>query len=72
MTYYILQDWANDAYRLAMSDYIGLVKTDHNANFYFRIIPEIRGFGLNYARVNIYGQLAPFHYDPGTFGGRGF
>ena len=43
MAYYIAQDWANDSYRMAMSDYIGLVKTDHTANFYFRIIPEIRG-----------------------------
>lgn len=60
MAYYIAQDWANDAYRISMSDYIGLVKTDHTANFYFRIIPEIKGFGLNYESVNICGQLAPF------------
>ncbi|KAJ5369710.1 uncharacterized protein N7496_005802 [Penicillium cataractarum] len=60
MAYYIAQDWANDAYRMSMSDYIGLVKTDHTANFYFRIIPEIKGFGLNYESVNICGQLAPF------------
>ncbi|KAJ5330436.1 hypothetical protein N7476_000219 [Penicillium atrosanguineum] len=60
MAYRIAQDWASDSYRFSMSDYIGLVKTDHTANFYFRIIPEVKGFGLNYESVNICGQLAGF------------
>ncbi|KAJ5204877.1 uncharacterized protein N7498_005756 [Penicillium cinerascens] len=60
MAYHIACDWASDSYRMSTSDYIGLVKTDHTANFYFRIIPEIKGFGLNYESVNICGQLAPF------------
>lgn len=51
---------ATDANSMKMSDYIGLVKTDHQANFYFRIIPETKGFGLNYESVNVCGQLAQF------------
>ncbi|RLM00275.1 hypothetical protein CFD26_100955 [Aspergillus turcosus] len=60
MSHAIANDWASDAVRYNMADYIGLVKTDHTANFYFRIIPETRGFGLNYESVNVCGQLAGF------------
>ncbi|KAJ5088932.1 hypothetical protein N7532_007616 [Penicillium argentinense] len=60
MSYFIAQDWASDTYKMSMSDYVGLVKTDHTANFYFRIIPEIKGFGLNYESVNVCGQLGQF------------
>jgi hypothetical protein len=60
MSHEIALDWADKATFLGEGDYIGLVKTDHTANFYFRIIPETRGFGLNYESVNICGQLAPF------------
>ncbi|KAJ5988216.1 hypothetical protein N7481_003426 [Penicillium waksmanii] len=60
MAYFMAQDWASDANSMKMSDYIGLVKTDHQANFYFRIIPETKGFGLNYESVNVCGQLAQF------------
>lgn len=56
----IAQDWAGNADSSAMSDYIGLVETGHSANFYFRIIPETKGFGLNYESVNVCGQLAEF------------
>lgn len=60
MSYEIARDWADKAAFPGEGDYIGLVKTDHTANFYFRIIPETRGFGLNYESVNVCGQLAPF------------
>lgn len=60
MSYEIARDWADKAAFTGEGDYIGLVKTDHTANFYFRIIPETRGFGLNYESVNVCGQLAPF------------
>lgn len=60
MAHSIAVDWASDANSYAMSDYIGLVKTGHTANFYFRIIPETKGFGLNYESVNICGQLGGY------------
>lgn len=60
MAHSIAVDWESEANSYPMSDYIGLVKTDHTANFYFRIIPELRGFGLNYESVNICGQLGGF------------
>jgi hypothetical protein len=60
MAHAIANDWASDAYAYPMSDYMGLVKTDHPPNFYFRIIPGVRGFGLNYESVNISGMLSGF------------
>ncbi|GIJ83039.1 hypothetical protein Asppvi_001556 [Aspergillus pseudoviridinutans] len=60
MSHAIANDWASDAVGYNMADCIGLVKTDRTANFYFRIIPETRGFGLNYESVNVRGQLAGF------------
>ena len=60
MSYSIAKDWAGRAAATDEGDYIGLVKTDHTANFYFRIIPETNGFGLNYESVNVCGQLAGF------------
>jgi hypothetical protein len=60
MSYYIAKDWGSRAAHTDEGDYIGLVKTDHTANFYFRIIPESQGFGLNYESVNVCGQLAGF------------
>lgn len=60
MAYFIAQDWARNTHKMSMSDYVGLVKTGHTANFYFRIIPETKGFGLNYESVNVCGQLAQF------------
>lgn len=47
------------SYRVfAASDYIGLVKDGHKADFYYRIIPEVRGFGLNYESVDVCGGMA--------------
>jgi hypothetical protein len=60
MSYYIASDWGSRADHTDEGDYIGLVETDHTANFYFRIIPELQGFGLNYESVNVCGQLAGF------------
>jgi hypothetical protein len=56
----IASDWGSRATHTDEGDYIGLVKTGHTANFYFRIIPELQGFGLNYESVNVCGQLAGF------------
>ncbi|GAB1197492.1 hypothetical protein APSETT444_006787 [Aspergillus pseudonomiae] len=36
-----------------MDDFIGFAETEHAANFYYRIIPEIKGFGTNYETVDI-------------------
>ncbi|KAL7934432.1 hypothetical protein V8C35DRAFT_327311 [Trichoderma chlorosporum] len=43
-----------------MTDFIGFVETRHLANVYYRVIPEIRGFGLNYESVNVCGQMGGF------------
>ena len=60
MAHTIARDWASDAYAYLMADYMGLVRTDSHPNFYFRIIPEARGFGLNYESVDICGPLYEF------------
>jgi hypothetical protein len=52
-------DWASRANRNdKLSNYMGLWKTDHKANFYFRIIPETVNFGLNYESVDVCGSMA--------------
>ncbi|KAH7388879.1 hypothetical protein BKA64DRAFT_757802, partial [Cadophora sp. MPI-SDFR-AT-0126] len=38
-------NWNYNANTYAMQDWIGLSKTDHNAIFYIRIIPENNGYG---------------------------
>ncbi|KAJ5392923.1 hypothetical protein N7465_011897 [Penicillium sp. CMV-2018d] len=57
MAHEIASNWALDAYAAPMSDYMGLVKTGNHPNFYYRIIPEVKGFGLNYESVDICGVL---------------
>lgn len=57
MAHEIATNWALDAYAAPMSDYMGLVKTGNHPNFYYRIIPEVKGFGLNYESVDICGVL---------------
>lgn len=52
--------WAHDANSRGLKDYIGLVKTGHKANFYWRIIPETNGYGLNYESVDVCGGMARF------------
>ncbi|KAE8334460.1 hypothetical protein BDV24DRAFT_156834 [Aspergillus arachidicola] len=40
-----------------INNFIGFAETEHAANFYYRIIPEIKGFGTNYETVNIYSGI---------------
>ncbi|KAF7539528.1 hypothetical protein G7054_g2023 [Neopestalotiopsis clavispora] len=57
----LANDWASRANSNSkLSNYIGLWKTDHNANFYFRIIPESTDFGMNYESVDVCGGMAGF------------
>ncbi|KAL4900482.1 hypothetical protein BDW74DRAFT_170859 [Aspergillus multicolor] len=43
-----------------MDDFIGFAETGHAANFYYRIIPETKGFGRNYESVDICGGMAGY------------
>lgn len=52
--------WASTSHSYRMSDFIGFAATGHEANFYYRIIPEVRRFGLNYESVDICGGMAQF------------
>ncbi|KAF7596958.1 hypothetical protein BBP40_011324 [Aspergillus hancockii] len=55
----LASDWASRANgNDRLSNYIGLWKTDHSANFYFRIIPESSNFGMNYESVDVCGGMA--------------
>lgn len=56
----IANQWASRADGTDMDEYFGLVKTDHNANFYYRVISELRSFGLNYESVDVCGGMASF------------
>lgn len=49
-------DWSRRVFET--TEYIGLVKDGHKADFYYRIIPEVRGFGLNYESVDFCGGMA--------------
>ncbi|KAE8140796.1 hypothetical protein BDV38DRAFT_279767 [Aspergillus pseudotamarii] len=48
--------WEYYARTTPMNEYIGFVETDHKADFYFRIIPEVKGFGTNYGSVDVCGD----------------
>jgi len=43
-----------------MTDFISFAETAHTANFYYRIIPESKAFGLNYESVDICSRIASF------------
>ncbi|THC89046.1 hypothetical protein EYZ11_011503 [Aspergillus tanneri] len=43
-----------------MNKFIGFAETEHAANFYYRIISEIRGFGTNYETVDVCGGMASY------------
>ncbi|KAL4789706.1 hypothetical protein BDV19DRAFT_382899 [Aspergillus venezuelensis] len=43
-----------------MDDFIGFAETGHATNFYYRIIPETKGFGTNYESVDICGGMAGY------------
>lgn len=57
--------WANTADETDFHDMIGFVKTDHDANLYYRLIPENSDFGLNYETVDSCGQMGQFLYGLG-------
>lgn len=58
MARHISMKWQGMAIGNDISDFIGFVETGHTANFYFRIIPEHKGYGLNYESVDICGGMA--------------
>ncbi|KAL6790988.1 hypothetical protein J3E68DRAFT_429572 [Trichoderma sp. SZMC 28012] len=60
MSGFIAAAWATASKTYDMTDFIGFVETGHLANFYYRVIPEIRGFGLNYESVDVCGQMGGF------------
>ncbi|KAE8342106.1 hypothetical protein BDV24DRAFT_150612 [Aspergillus arachidicola] len=57
MAKHISMKWQGMAIGNDISDFIGFVETGHTANFYFRIIPEHKGYGLNYESVDICGGM---------------
>lgn len=58
MAQHISLKWRALALGNDISEFIGFVETGHTANFYFRIIPEHKGYGLNYESVDICGGMA--------------
>lgn len=61
----IAHDWAYSALNTDMNEYFGLVKHGgisdiYQATFYFRIIPETQGFGLDYESVDACGGMGDF------------
>ena len=52
--------WAANSKAYSMTDFVGFAETGHSANFYYRIIPETRSFGLNYESVDICGGMAGY------------
>ncbi|KAE8311081.1 hypothetical protein BDV41DRAFT_589889 [Aspergillus transmontanensis] len=58
MARHISMKWQGMAIGNDISDFIGFVEIGHTANFYFRIIPEHKGYGLNYESVDICGGMA--------------
>lgn len=60
MSGFIAAAWAAASEAYDMTDFIGLAQDGYNANFYYRIIPEVRGFGLNYESVDICGGMGDF------------
>lgn len=43
-----------------IDDFICFAETNHAANFYYRIIRELKGFGSNYEIVDICGGMASY------------
>lgn len=60
MSYELARAWQIQVGLLGANEVIRLVKTEHTANFYYRIIPELYGFGLNYESVDVCGGLAGY------------
>lgn len=61
MARYLAMRWAEltETYR-NMDDCMGLAKTHHDSNFYFRIIPELKEFDLEYESVDVCGGTKKF------------
>lgn len=49
----LANDWAQRATTRKMGDYIGAIKNGNKLVVDFRIIPETKGFALNYEEVNV-------------------
>lgn len=60
MSYELARAWQIQVGLLGANEVIRLVKTEHTANFYYRIIPELYGFGLNYESIDVCGGLAGY------------
>jgi hypothetical protein len=60
MSAFTAASWAATSKTYDMTDFIGFAEEGYQANFYYRIIPEIRGFGLNYESVDICGQMGDY------------
>ncbi|UKZ72192.1 uncharacterized protein TrAtP1_013131 [Trichoderma atroviride] len=60
MSGFIAAAWAAASEAYDMTDFIGLAQDGYNVNFYYRVIPEVRGFGLNYESVDICGGMGDF------------
>ncbi|KJK60893.1 hypothetical protein P875_00042852 [Aspergillus parasiticus SU-1] len=58
MARHVSMKWQGMAIGNDISDFIGFVEIGHTTNFYFRIIPEHKGYGLNYESVDICGGMA--------------
>ncbi|KAH8433490.1 uncharacterized protein LDX57_011124 [Aspergillus melleus] len=58
MARHISLKWQSMTLGNDISEFIGFVETGHTANFYFRIIPEHNGYGLNYESVDVCGGMA--------------
>ncbi|KAK1768975.1 hypothetical protein QBC33DRAFT_534344 [Phialemonium atrogriseum] len=53
-------DWGSAAGQYPMNEWIGLAKTNHDANFYYRIIPETFSMDYSYESVDICGQMGVY------------
>ena len=60
MAFHIAKSWALCADNYHMNELIGFSETGHQANFYYRIIPELRGFGTEYESVDVCGGMPSF------------
>jgi len=60
MSAHLANDWADYADNQNIDEYIGFVETSPTAKFYFRIIPELQGFGLGYEDVNVCGGMGKY------------
>lgn len=45
-----------------MDESFGLVQTDHNPNFYYRVVSELRSLGPNYEPDPVCGGMASIFF----------